>query len=185
VCVCVCVRVRERVRARWQGGGKALARAVKQRARAPPRQHRPLSITARAASPRLSSTRRVREARHATRTEPRRRPRTQRTLTPHPPAHAHTCAHHAHMLARPGITHTCSPPPPTHTHMRAHTHTHTHTHTCIHTHTQADKYKVPRICFVNKMDRLGANFFRCAARGRSMTARAVCCRAQPCVCVCV
>ena len=26
---------------------------------------------------------------------------------------------------------------------------------------QADKYKVPRICFVNKMDRMGANFFRC------------------------
>lgn len=26
---------------------------------------------------------------------------------------------------------------------------------------QADKYKVPRVCFVNKMDRLGANFFRC------------------------
>ena len=25
---------------------------------------------------------------------------------------------------------------------------------------QADKYKVPRICFVNKMDRMGANFFR-------------------------
>eukprot|EP00898_Chlorokybus_atmophyticus_P009244 jgi/Chlat1/94/Chrsp1S03203 len=25
---------------------------------------------------------------------------------------------------------------------------------------QADKYKVPRICFVNKMDRTGANFFR-------------------------
>ena len=26
---------------------------------------------------------------------------------------------------------------------------------------QADKYAVPRICFVNKMDRTGANFFRC------------------------
>ena len=26
---------------------------------------------------------------------------------------------------------------------------------------QADKYKVPRICFINKMDRIGANFFRC------------------------
>ena len=26
---------------------------------------------------------------------------------------------------------------------------------------QADKYKVPRICFVNKMDRVGANFTRC------------------------
>jgi elongation factor G len=26
---------------------------------------------------------------------------------------------------------------------------------------QADKYKVPRICFVNKMDRTGANFDRC------------------------
>jgi elongation factor G len=26
---------------------------------------------------------------------------------------------------------------------------------------QADKYGVPRICFVNKMDRIGANFFRC------------------------
>jgi elongation factor G len=26
---------------------------------------------------------------------------------------------------------------------------------------QADKYKVPRICFVNKMDRVGADFFRC------------------------
>src|SRR3954467_7315190 len=25
---------------------------------------------------------------------------------------------------------------------------------------QADKYKVPRICFVNKMDRIGANFER-------------------------
>ena len=26
---------------------------------------------------------------------------------------------------------------------------------------QADKYGVPRICFVNKMDRVGADFFRC------------------------
>jgi elongation factor G len=26
---------------------------------------------------------------------------------------------------------------------------------------QADKYSVPRICFVNKMDRIGADFFRC------------------------
>lgn len=26
---------------------------------------------------------------------------------------------------------------------------------------QANKYKVPRICFVNKMDRTGANFYRC------------------------
>ena len=26
---------------------------------------------------------------------------------------------------------------------------------------QADKYKVPRMCFVNKMDRMGANFYRC------------------------
>ena len=26
---------------------------------------------------------------------------------------------------------------------------------------QADKYDVPRMCFVNKMDRTGANFYRC------------------------
>ena len=26
---------------------------------------------------------------------------------------------------------------------------------------QADKYRVPRICFCNKMDRIGANFYRC------------------------
>ncbi|MDX1916788.1 MAG: elongation factor G [Rickettsiaceae bacterium] len=28
---------------------------------------------------------------------------------------------------------------------------------------QADKYKVPRMCFVNKMDRMGANFIRCVS----------------------
>lgn len=28
---------------------------------------------------------------------------------------------------------------------------------------QADKYNVPRICFVNKMDRIGADFFRCVS----------------------
>jgi len=28
---------------------------------------------------------------------------------------------------------------------------------------QADKYGVPRICFVNKMDRIGADFKRCVA----------------------
>ena len=26
---------------------------------------------------------------------------------------------------------------------------------------QADKYEVPRICFINKMDRVGADFYRC------------------------
>ena len=33
---------------------------------------------------------------------------------------------------------------------------------------QADKYGVPRMCFVNKMDRIGADFFRCV---RMMVAR--------------
>ncbi len=28
---------------------------------------------------------------------------------------------------------------------------------------QADKYRVPRICFVNKMDRMGADFYRCVS----------------------
>ncbi|MFA7430147.1 MAG: elongation factor G [Rhodospirillaceae bacterium] len=28
---------------------------------------------------------------------------------------------------------------------------------------QADKYHVPRMCFVNKMDRIGANFYRCVS----------------------
>ena len=33
---------------------------------------------------------------------------------------------------------------------------------------QADKYKVPRMCFVNKMDRTGANFYRCVDMIRDM-----------------
>jgi len=28
---------------------------------------------------------------------------------------------------------------------------------------QADKYRVPRVCFVNKMDRIGADFYRCVS----------------------
>ncbi|MCH7994105.1 MAG: elongation factor G [Planctomycetes bacterium] len=28
---------------------------------------------------------------------------------------------------------------------------------------QADRYEIPRICFINKMDRMGADFFRCVA----------------------
>ncbi len=32
---------------------------------------------------------------------------------------------------------------------------------------QADKYRVPRICFINKMDRIGADFFRCIDMIRS------------------
>ena len=28
---------------------------------------------------------------------------------------------------------------------------------------QADKYSVPRVCFVNKMDRIGADFYRCVS----------------------
>src|ERR671931_258771 len=31
---------------------------------------------------------------------------------------------------------------------------------------QADKYSVPRICFVNKMDRTGANFWQCVEQIR-------------------
>ncbi len=39
---------------------------------------------------------------------------------------------------------------------------------------QADKYKVPRICFVNKMDRMGADFFRCVKQiGTRLGATAV------------
>ncbi len=32
---------------------------------------------------------------------------------------------------------------------------------------QANKYKVPRMCFVNKMDRIGANFYRCVEMMKS------------------
>ncbi len=32
---------------------------------------------------------------------------------------------------------------------------------------QANKYKVPRMCFVNKMDRVGANFYRCVEMMKS------------------
>ena len=39
---------------------------------------------------------------------------------------------------------------------------------------QANKYKVPRIIFVNKMDRMGADFFNCVAKVRErLGARAV------------
>lgn len=48
---------------------------------------------------------------------------------------------------------------------------------------QADKYGVPRICFVNKMDRMGANFYRTrdmvGAAGVG-DARALPCSALPC-----
>lgn len=36
---------------------------------------------------------------------------------------------------------------------------------------QADKYGVPRICFVNKMDRMGANFYRTRDMVRRATPR--------------
>jgi elongation factor G len=40
---------------------------------------------------------------------------------------------------------------------------------------QADKYGVPRMCFVNKLDRTGANFFRCVDMIRDRL------KARPCV----
>ena len=36
---------------------------------------------------------------------------------------------------------------------------------------QADKYSVPRMCFVNKMDRMGADFFRCVEMIKDRRAR--------------
>lgn len=40
---------------------------------------------------------------------------------------------------------------------------------------QANKYKVPRLCFINKMDRLGANFTRCVEMIRNrLGSRPVC-----------
>ena len=36
---------------------------------------------------------------------------------------------------------------------------------------QADRYKVPRICFVNKMDKTGADFFRCVEMIKDRPAR--------------
>src|SRR5437870_3279266 len=46
---------------------------------------------------------------------------------------------------------------------------------------QADKYKVPRIAFINKMDRTGANFFAAVqyAPGRSPTRSRRCCSVPP------
>ena len=38
---------------------------------------------------------------------------------------------------------------------------------------QADKYRVPRICFVNKMDRIGANFTRTYEQIKSRSSRAI------------
>jgi hypothetical protein len=45
---------------------------------------------------------------------------------------------------------------------------------------QADKYGVPRICFVNKMDRMGANFYRT----RDMVSRCLCVLGGGGGCVC-
>ena len=48
---------------------------------------------------------------------------------------------------------------------------------------QADKYGVPRICFVNKMDRVGADFFRCVRHDQGPAGRAAdgasSCRSAP------
>jgi elongation factor G len=39
---------------------------------------------------------------------------------------------------------------------------------------QADKYNVPRMIFVNKMDKIGADFFRCGRNDRSAWVQAGC-----------
>ena len=45
---------------------------------------------------------------------------------------------------------------------------------------QADKYHVPRMCFVNKLDRTGADFFRCVRDDdrRGSTRPRWCCRSR-------
>lgn len=44
---------------------------------------------------------------------------------------------------------------------------------------QADKYEVPRMCFVNKMDRTGANFFRCVEMIKDRLGATACVIALP------
>ena len=41
---------------------------------------------------------------------------------------------------------------------------------------QMNRYKVPRIAFVNKMDRAGANFLRCVEQIKTRLRRATRCR---------
>lgn len=44
---------------------------------------------------------------------------------------------------------------------------------------QANKYKVPRMCFINKMDRTGANFYRCVDMIKSQLGTKVMCLHLP------
>ena len=41
---------------------------------------------------------------------------------------------------------------------------------------QADKYRVPRIAFVNKLDRVGADFYRCVEMIKERLGRSASCR---------